>query len=68
MVTPCPMCHFNLDAKQQDIESFYDIKIDLPILYFTQLIGIAYGLSSKELGLNRNCVSTKRLLKKFQST
>jgi heterodisulfide reductase subunit B len=68
IVTPCPMCHFNLDAKQQDVESFYDIKIDLPILYFTQLIGIAYGLSSKELGLNRNCVSTKQLMKQFQST
>lgn len=65
MVLPCPMCHFNLDVKQKDIESAFDIKIDLPILYFTQLIGVAFGLNSKELALNRNCVSPSKLLQRF---
>jgi len=64
IVTPCPMCHFNLDAKQKDIESHFDIKISLPILYITQLIGIAFGLDAKELGLQRNVVSPMRLLKR----
>lgn len=68
IITPCPLCHFNLDAKQKDIESFFDVKIDLPILYFTQLIGVAFGLEPKELGLNRNCVSPRQLLERFQGT
>ncbi len=66
LVTPCPMCNFNLDAKQPDIESFYDIEIGLPILFFTQLIGIAYGLSAKELGLKKNIVSAVQLQKQVQ--
>jgi heterodisulfide reductase subunit B len=65
IVAPCPMCHFNLDAKQKDIESHYGSKIDLPILYFTQLIGIAFGFSSRELGLDRNVVSPNKIFKKL---
>jgi len=67
IVTPCPMCHFNLDAKQKDIESHFDIKIDLPILYITQLIGLAFGLDPKELGLQRNVVSPAKLLKRVKT-
>lgn len=65
MVLPCPLCHFNLDAKQEDIESAFDVEIDLPILYFTQLVGIAFGLNSKELALNKNCVSPSKLLQRL---
>lgn len=61
-ITPCPLCHFNLDAKQKDIESKFDLKIDLPILHFTQLIGLAFGIEPRELGLQRNCVSPKKIL------
>jgi len=68
IVTPCPMCHFNLDAKQKDIESHFHIKIDLPILYVTQLIGLAFGLDAKELGLQRNVVSPTKLLKRVKNT
>ncbi len=56
IVTACPMCHFNLDARQPDIESYSNARIGLPVLYFTQLIGLAFGLTPKQLGLNRNCV------------
>lgn len=68
IVTPCPMCHFNLDAKQKDIESSFGIDIGLPVLYVTQLIGLAFGIPPKELGLNRNVVSPSRLLRKIQPT
>jgi heterodisulfide reductase subunit B len=61
VVTPCPMCHFNLDARQRDIESTFHVDIDLPILYITQIIGMAFGLSPEELGLKRNCVSPMQL-------
>lgn len=62
MITACPLCHFNLDAKQKDIESRFDLEIDLPILHFTQLIGLAFGIEPKELGLHKNCVSPKKML------
>ncbi|MFQ6065609.1 MAG: CoB--CoM heterodisulfide reductase iron-sulfur subunit B family protein [Candidatus Bathyarchaeia archaeon] len=65
MITACPLCHFNLDAKQKDIESKFDLKIDLPIFHFTQLIGLAFGIKPKELGLHRNCVSPKKILPQY---
>ncbi len=58
----CPLCHFNLDARQRDIESEFKVKFDLPILFITQLMGMAFGLQPKELGLDRNCVSPMGLL------
>jgi heterodisulfide reductase subunit B len=67
IVTPCPMCHFNLDAKQEDVEDCFGVKIDMPILYFTQLMGIAFGLNPKELGLGRNVVSLKKILNKLET-
>jgi len=68
IVTPCPMCHFNLDAKQKDIESHFEIDIGLPVLYVTQLIGLAFGIPPKELGLHRNVVSPNRILEKLKAT
>ncbi len=64
MITACPLCHFNLDAKQKDIEDKLSQKIGLPILHFTQLIGLAFGIDNKELGLNRNVVSPLNILPK----
>lgn len=66
LVTPCPMCHFNLDAKQKDIESHFKIDIGLPVLYITQLMGLAFGLPPKELGLHRNMVSPNRIIEKIK--
>ncbi|MFQ6081376.1 MAG: CoB--CoM heterodisulfide reductase iron-sulfur subunit B family protein [Candidatus Bathyarchaeia archaeon] len=65
MIVACPMCHFNLDVKQRDIESTFDVKIDLPILYFTQLVGVAFGLNPKELALNKNFASPTKLLQRL---
>ena len=61
IATACPFCHLNLDAKQKDIESHFDIKINLPVLYFSQLIGLALGIEPKQLGLQRNCVSPRKI-------
>jgi hypothetical protein len=62
VVTPCPMCHFNLDAMQKDVESTFDIDINLPILHITQVMGLSFGLNPKELGLKMNSVSPMKLL------
>jgi len=61
LVTACAFCHVNLDTRQKDIESLFDIKINLPVLYFTQLIGLSLGLEPKQLGLQRNCVSPMKI-------
>jgi heterodisulfide reductase subunit B len=66
IVTPCPMCHFNLDAKQKDVENHFHIDVGLPILYITQLIGLAFGLPPKELGLHRNIVSPDKIYEKLK--
>lgn len=50
----CPMCHSNLDAYQKEMEAEYKNKLDLPILYFTQLIGLALDFSPKQLHLGKH--------------
>lgn len=57
IVTLCPLCHLMLDAKQKAIESRRGEKIEIPVLYITQLVGIALGIGPEELGLNMNAVS-----------
>ncbi len=64
MVVTCPMCHLQLDAKQKGVEAKFNIKIDMPIIYFTQLIGLAMGISPKELGLDKHLVQTDAFISK----
>lgn len=49
----CPLCQTNLDLRQSDIEAATGEKIGLPVFYFTQLLGLALGLSQRELGIDR---------------
>jgi len=50
----CPMCQFNLDTYQEAINKKFGESINLPILYFTQIAGLAMGLSPKELDLDKH--------------
>lgn len=63
MVTPCPLCHLNLDGYQGKAakRNRSTGAIDLPIIHLPQLLGLAMGFSPKELGLQKHLVSTKRL-------
>lgn len=65
IVVTCPMCHLQLDAKQRAVESKYDIKLEMPVIYFTQLIGLAMGFPKGELGLDKHLVTTDRLIAKI---
>jgi succinate dehydrogenase / fumarate reductase cytochrome b subunit len=65
IVTPCPLCHLNLDSRQPEVEKVIGQKLDLPILHLPQLIALALGVSPKELGLERHIVSTKPILEKL---
>ena len=56
LVTPCPLCHLNLDFQQPVAEGVVGRQLDMPILHLPQLVGLALGLDPKELGLNRHMV------------
>lgn len=65
MVTPCPLCHLNLDGMQSQAASQHNTSINLPILHLPQLLGLAMGMDSKSVGLNRNLISATRALQKI---
>ncbi len=56
IVTTCPLCHFNLEAYQDKINEKYQTKYNIPILYFTQLLGIVLGLPEKKLGIDSSFI------------
>ncbi len=53
VITCCPLCQFNMECYQDEINRKYKEKINIPVAYFTQLMGVAFGLTDKELGLQR---------------
>jgi succinate dehydrogenase / fumarate reductase, cytochrome b subunit len=56
VVTPCPLCHLNLDLNQPLAAKYSGRSLGMPVLHLPQLIGLALGLEPKELGLNRHVV------------
>ncbi len=58
----CPLCHVNLDTRQEEVEQEYGVKYGLPIFYFTELMALAMGVPSNELGLKKHFVGTDELL------
>ena len=66
MVTPCPLCHLELDGKQDDAAEQKQAEIDMPILHLPQLVGLALGFSPKEMGLEKHIVSTGDVVKKLE--
>jgi succinate dehydrogenase / fumarate reductase cytochrome b subunit len=66
LVTPCPLCHLNLDAQQPDAARVLKQEIDVPIFHLPQLLGLAFGLEPEALRLNHHVVSTKVALEKIE--
>jgi heterodisulfide reductase subunit B len=58
----CPLCHVNLDTRQEEVEQEYGVKYGLPIFYFTQLMALAMGVLAADLGLKKHFVGTDELL------
>ena len=65
MVTPCPLCHLNLDGLQSTAAGQTNRDIHLPIFHLPQFLGLAMGMAPKALGLDRNLVSTRAVLEKL---
>jgi len=62
LVVACPMCQTNLDTRQQAIETERSTKYGLPIIYFTQLMGLAFGFTPRQMGLQRLFINPNQLL------
>ena len=62
MVTVCPMCQMNLDAYQNETNRHFNTNYKMPILFFTQLMGLAFGKDHKELGIGKELVDSNEAL------
>ncbi len=65
IVTLCPLCQYNLDAYQSEIRKETGEALDLPVLYFTQVLGWALGGEAKQLGLHRSISGAKAVKQWF---
>ncbi len=62
ILTACPLCFINLDMRQKQAGQLANTDFDLPVFYFTQLMGLAIGYSAKEMALEKHFVNPMKLL------
>ena len=67
VVTVCPMCQMNLEAYQKKISATYGEDLSMTILYLPQFIGLAIGLSDKDLRLDLNLAITESFRNKLNN-
>lgn len=65
LVTVCPMCQMNVDAYQAEMNRHFKTSYHMPILFFTQLIGLAFGSPPERLGIGTEIVSARSALAKI---
>lgn len=65
LVTPCPLCHLQLDSRQPEVAEVLGTDLKLPILHLPQLVGLAMDIDPDDLGLDRHVISTKPVLAKL---
>jgi heterodisulfide reductase subunit B len=66
--TICPLCQFNLELFQEDVPTSTGKPPIIPVLYFTQLMALAFGCSAKEVGIKRSVVPLEPILKQKELT
>jgi heterodisulfide reductase subunit B len=62
MATVCPMCQMNVDAYQNEMNHYFGTDYHMPILFFTQLMGLAFGRKPEEVGIGVELVSSRNAL------
>jgi heterodisulfide reductase subunit B len=65
IVTLCPMCQLNLDAYQADVNKFFKTNYHIPVLYFTQVMGLAFGMPPETLEIGKEFVDARPALAKI---
>jgi len=63
LVVTCQLCHQNLDLRQEQINRTMGTSFNLPVLFFTQVIGLTYGFSPQELGIDKHNINAEPLIK-----
>jgi heterodisulfide reductase subunit B len=63
LITVCPFCHMMYDLNQPRIERAFNKKFGIPVLHYTQLLGLAMGFASEELALNELRVKPTELVR-----
>ena len=61
IVTPCPVCQMNVEVYQGQINAKYNTKFDIPVVYYSTLMSVAYGKNYKESGLDGQIIKAKQL-------
>ena len=62
IATVCPLCQTNLDVYQNRVNKKFKTSFSLPVLFFTQLMGVAFGIDSRALGVEKCIVSAEKVL------
>jgi len=61
IVTPCPVCQMNVEVYQPDINTTYGTKFNMPVVYYSTLMAVAFGRSAKDAALNGQVIPAKQL-------
>ena len=61
IVTPCPVCQMNVEVYQDHINQRYGTRFEMPVVYYSTLMSVAYGKSAKEAGLDGQVIRAKKL-------
>ena len=67
IVTPCPLCHLELDGNQPRAAAQKGKRIDLPILHLPQMVGLALGFDPKEMQMQKHIISTGTINMKMKT-
>ena len=66
IATACPLCQVNLECYQKQVNQEFGTEFSMPVMYFTQLVGLAMGIPAKQLGIGTELVSAKPVLSHAQ--
>ena len=64
IVTSCPLCAFNLEKRQADVIKKHPEFKEIPVLYFTQLMAVSFGLDEKHYGFEDNLINPMEIIRK----
>ena len=67
IVNACPFCHMQLDAGQEEIRQLTGIEYNIPVLHYTQLLGLALGFSPGMLGINLNVIKNNTFIQRMEN-